>query len=137
MPRGTKVHLTTTVCGLPRQIDITPGQRSDYIGFDLLMEDQSPPKVLIADKGYDADRIRDYVELAGGSAVIPARRNRTSPEPIDGFLYALRNQVERCINKLKCARRIATRYDKTASSYLGFLNIAAIRIWTRQFVNRT
>lgn len=101
------------------------------------MEENAPPKVLVADKGYDADRIRGCIEDAGGSSVIPARAHRKNPEPIDEFLYVLRNQVERCINKLKCARRIATRYDKSASSYLGFLNIVAIRIWTKQFVKRT
>ncbi|MDF8335657.1 IS5/IS1182 family transposase, partial [Novosphingobium sp. HBC54] len=38
-------------------------------------------------------------------------------------------------NKLKNARRLATRYDKTADSYLGFVQIVSIRLWTRQFVN--
>jgi hypothetical protein len=56
---------------------------------------------------------------------------------VDGHIYALRNRIERCFNKLKNSRRLATRYDKTAASYLGFVHIAAIRIWTREFVNRT
>jgi len=50
---------------------------------------------------------------------------------IDGITYALRNQVERCFNKVKCSRRLATRYDKTAASYLGFIHIAAARLWFR------
>ncbi|WP_373491520.1 transposase, partial [Parasphingorhabdus sp.] len=45
--------------------------------------------------------------------------------------------VERCFNKLKNARRLATRYDKTADSYLGFIQLVAIRLWMRQFVNRS
>jgi hypothetical protein len=49
----------------------------------------------------------------------------------------LRNHVERCFNKLKCSKRLATRYVKTAASYLDFVQIAAARLWTRQFVNRT
>ena len=53
----------------------------------------------------------------------------------DAAIYALRNMVERCFNKLKNAPRLATRYDKTADSYLGFIHIASIRLWTRQFVN--
>ena len=55
----------------------------------------------------------------------------------DRDLYALRNLVERCFSKLKHSRRLATRYDKTADSYLGFVLVASIRLWVRHFVNRT
>jgi transposase len=58
------------------------------------------------------------------------------PRPIDDYIYALRNRIERCFNKLKNSRRLATRYDKTAESYLGFFNLAAIR-WIRHFVKVT
>lgn len=46
-------------------------------------------------------------------------------------IYTLRNMVERCFNKLKNSRRLATRYDKTADSFLGFIDIACIRLWIR------
>lgn len=118
--------------------EITGGEASDYKGFDALMDgDLPPPKVLIADKGYDSDAVRETVTGNGGSAVIPTRSNRKEQIPVDNFIYALRNQIERCFNKLKCARRLATRYDKTAASYLGFIHIVAARLWTRQFVNRS
>ena len=95
------------------------------------------PKVLLADRGYDAGSIRDDMEARGGIAVIPTRKNRTQQVPVDDFVCALRNQIERCFNKMKNARRLATRYDKTASSYLGFVQIVAIRLWIKHFVNRT
>lgn len=66
---------------------------------------------------------------------IPTKRNRLVQLPVDAAIYALRNMVERCFNKLKNARRLATRYDKTADSYLGFIHIVSIRLWMRQFVN--
>jgi len=114
------------------KMEITPGQVSDYKGYDAVMDDDLPqPKVLIADRGYDSDAIRDDVQARGGTPVIPARRNRSHPIPVDGFIYALRNMVERCINKLKNARRLATRYDKTATSYLGFIEIVSARLWFR------
>lgn len=50
---------------------------------------------------------------------------------VDRTLYRLRNLVERCFNKLKNARRVATRYDKTAESFLGFIDITSIRLWLR------
>ena len=59
---------------------------------------------------------------------IPMRKNRVG---VDHGLYRLRKMVERCFNKLKNARRVATRYDKTAKSYLGFIDITSIRLWVR------
>ena len=134
----TKIHLRTNAEGLPIAAEITGGEASDYKGYDLVMEADGPePKVLIADKGYDADRIRHDMEQRGGVAVIPTRKGRKTQIPIDEYIYALRNQVERAFNKRKCARRLATRYDKTEASYLGFINIASVRLWIRHFVNRT
>ena len=108
------------------------------------MEEASlQPKVLLADKGYDADSIREDMESRGGVAVIPTRQNRKIQIPVDGHIYALRNMValgnmvERCFNKLKNARRLATRYDKTAVCYLGFIHIVSIKVWMRHFVNMT
>jgi transposase len=109
---------------------------SDYKGYLPVMDADGPePKVLLADKGYDADFIREDMEKRGGVAMIPTKRNRLIQLPVDTAIYALRNMVERCFNKLKNARRLATRYDKTADSYLGFIHIVSIRLWMRQFVN--
>lgn len=77
------------------------------------------------------------MEARGVTPIIPMRRSRKVHTPIDDHIYALRNRIERCFNKLKNWRRLATRYDKTADSYLGFVLIAAIRLWMRAFVNRT
>ena len=109
---------------------ITPGQTSDHEGFDMVMADNLPaPGVLIAGKGYDADRVR--VEADGGAPVIPVRRNRTNQEPLDTVLSAWRNLVQRRFNPLKHTRRLATRHDKTAASFLAFIDIACIRLWLR------
>ena len=83
--------------------------------------DGPAPKVLLADKGCDADFIREDMERRGGTAMIPTKRNRLIQLPVDTAIYALRNMVERCFNTLKNARRLATRYDKTADSYFGFI----------------
>ena len=101
----------------------------------IMDADGPAPKVLLADKGYDADFIRKDMERRGGMAMIPTKRNRLIQLPVDAAIYALRNMVERCFNKLKNARRLATRYDKIADSYLGFVHIVSIRLWMRQFVN--
>ena len=112
--------------------NITPGQTSDYLGFDLVMDDNLPePRVLLADRGYDADRIRKSMSERDILTQIPVRKARKMRVGVDHGLYRLRNMVERCFNKLKNARRVATRYDKTAESYLGFIDIASIRLCVR------
>ena len=115
---------------------MTPGEAHDARAYPALINETAPePKVLIADRGYDPDAIRSDVEARGGTPVIPTKRNRKVQIPHDGFIYALRNRIERGIGRLKNARRVATRYDKTASSYLGFVQLAAIRLWLLHFVN--
>lgn len=61
--------------------------------------------------------------------MIPAKSNRREPIPHDRQKYKLRNLVERLFNKLKNWRRIATRYDKTKESYLGFVSLVSVRIF--------
>jgi transposase len=112
--------------------DITPGQTSDYLGFDLVMAENLPePSVLLADRGYDSDNVRKTMEARNVVPVITMRKSRKLRVAVDRSLYKLRNLVERCFNKLKNARRVATRYDKTAESFLGFINITSIRLWLR------
>ena len=86
-------------------------------------------EALLADKGYDADAIREEIEAAGVEAVIPAKSNRRVPIPHDRQKYRWRNLVERLFSKLKNWRRVATRYDKTRESYLGFDALASIKLW--------
>ena len=85
----------------------------------------------MADKGYDADSIVEKVLSMGAAAVIPPKGNRLSQRGYDKDLYKERNLVERLFNKLKNFRRVATRYDKTASSFMAFVTIAGIYIWLK------
>ena len=132
----TQIHLRVNAWGLPMRADVTPGQTSDHRGFDLVMGDDLPaPAALLGDKGYDADRIRAWAEARDAVPVIPMRRRRKARKGVDRSLYALRNRIERTIGRLKHSRRIATRYDKTAASFLGFVDLACIPLWIRTFVN--
>ena len=116
---------------------MTPGQAHDATAYGDLMDEEAPdPKAMLADKGYDSDAIRGDLKGRGAEPVIPTKSNRKVQRPIDRKLYALRNRIERFFNKLKNSRRIATRYDKLTSSFLGFVQIATIRIWIR-FVHTT
>jgi transposase len=79
--------------------------------------------------GYDADAIRHELADAEIEAVIPAKRNHRTPAPHDRVKYRWRNRIERLFSKLKNCRRIATRYDKTADSYIGFFSLASALLW--------
>jgi len=117
---------------------LTGGQVSDVKGYAPVMAEPGPkPKIVLGDKGYDADAILTDLQANDIAAVIPPKRNRKVQPVIDGYIYALRNLVERCFSKLKHSRRLATRYDKTADSFLGFVLIASIRLWIRHFVDIT
>ncbi len=100
------------------------------------MNENAPePKVLLADRGYDADAVRADIEKRGGAAMIPTKKNRRVQIEIDGAIYVLRNRIVRCFNRLKNSRRVATRYDKLAETFLGFVHLTAIRLWLCNFVN--
>jgi transposase len=88
-------------------------------------------KAVIADKGYDSNLIVETIRRQGAEAVIPPRCHRKTPRPYDEYLYRERNLIERMFNQLKGFRRIATRYDKTALSFLSFLHLAGIYLWLK------
>jgi transposase len=81
--------------------------------------------------GYDADWIRQDLLVRGVLPVIPSNPARNQPLLLNRELYRLRNRVERLNNKLKQFRAVATRYDKTAASYLALVQLAASYLWLR------
>ena len=102
------------------------------MSYGDLMDEMAPdPAIMLADKGYDSDVIRADLVKRGADPVIPTKSNRKVQIPVDKKAYALRNLIERFFNKLKHSRRVATRYDKLASSFIGFVLLATIRMWIR------
>ena len=85
---------------------------------------------MIADKGYDSDKILGFIRWQGAIAVIPPKSNRKILREYDRELYKQRNLVERAFNKLKHWRRIATRYDRRSLYFLGTLHLASAVIWS-------
>jgi len=80
---------------------------------------------LAGDRGYDSDEIRNILENGGKKPVIPGKRNRKAPPPLDQEAYRRRNEVERLVNRLKQFRRVATRYEKLGAHYLGLVQLCA------------
>jgi transposase len=111
---------------------LTEGQAHDSTAYDELMAQRdSDPGAMLADKGYDSDKIRQDLRDRGAAPEIPAKRNRKVQHAVSKRLDPLRSRIECFIGHVKEQRRIATRYDKTASSFLGFVLLGCIRLWIR------
>ena len=119
----------TDVVGRPIAFILTPGQTHDLVGAGALLARIPTPKQLIADRAYDARKLRDWLAERGCEAVIPPNPTRKRPHSYDAKAYRTRNLIERMFCRLKDFRRIATRYDKYAANYLAGVFLAAIVIW--------
>lgn len=109
---------------------LTGGQAGDCPQApNLLAADLRAGQAVRADRAYDADYVREQIAQAGALAVIPSKKNRILFIPHDEQLYKARNQIERCFNRFKAYRSIATRFEKTALAYLALVTLAAIRMW--------
>ena len=129
----TKIHALVDACGLPIRIGLTAGEAHDNRLVPELIEGLEPKTMLLADRGYDADWIRDLIWKRGGWANIAPKRHRKDPITFSAYLYKDRNLVERFFNRIKHFRRIATRYDKLAANFLAMLKLACFRIWMRVY----
>ena len=123
----TKIHAVVDALGNPLRIILSVGQRADITQAKSLLAGYETNAVL-ADRGYDANELIDWLEQAHTEVVIPAKKNRLVDRRIDENLYKDRNKVERYFNKLKQYRRVATRYEKTALSFAGFVYLASTLI---------
>ena len=117
--------------GLPVGLALTPGQAHDLTAVPALIDVLPANSRLLGDKAYDADWLRKRLRDRCVRTCIPPTRSRRMPRRYSKILYRQRNLVERFFNKLKHARRIATRFEKHAVNFLAAVQIVAIRIWAR------
>ena len=124
----TKIHAVVDAKGLPIRLSLTPGQAYDGEAAAELLNALPANAMVLADKAYDANWIRDLISGQGAWANIPPKSNRKDPICFSPRLYKARNLVERFFNKIKHFRRIATRYDKLADNYMAMIKLASIRV---------
>jgi transposase len=146
------MHLLVDGKGLPLTVHVTPGQRHESTCFEHVVQavripqrrgrPRCRPRRLAGDKGYSYPRIRCWLRQKRIEAVIPQRsdqraRHHGRPLKFDREAYRQRNVVERCIGWLKENRRVAARYEKLATNYLGMLKLAmTLRYMTTAIPNR-
>ena len=108
---------------------LSEGQMSDYKGAALTLDALPPTKELIADRGYDSDWYRQALHARGIVPCIPGQKNRKVPLAYDPKLYRQRHRIENMFAKLKDWRRVATRYDRCAHTFMSAIVIAATMLF--------
>ena len=109
---------------------LVPGQAHELApSLQLLGRPPKAPAWALADIACDAAAFRSATEAMGATPVVPSRKNAKEKKPCPGFVYRHRNQIERCWSRLKEWRAVATRYDKTATSYAARITIASTLDW--------
>jgi transposase len=130
---NSKLHALCDGIGRPLVLCLSEGQLSDHIGAKLIYPVMPNAKILIGDKGYDSDEFRDALKARKIKACIPSRSNRTTPRHYSKALYKQRHKIENMFAKLKDWRRIATRYDRCAHTFMSAICIAAtVLFWINQ-----
>ncbi len=109
---------------------LLPGQRHDSIGVEPLIKDVTFD-ALLADKAFDIDWIRAELNDRGAVAVIPPKADRARHIPCDFEIYRWRHLIENFFCTLKAFRRIATRYEKTDTSFAAMIHLAGSAIAVR------
>ena len=130
---------------------LTVGQRHDSTQLEAVLDGIRVPRPtgrgrprrrpahLIADQGYSYERCRRELRRRGIPHTIPERQDQQErrarrpgrPLVFDAERYRRRNGVERCINRLKQWRGLATRYEKRAANYRALVVVAALMLWLR------
>jgi transposase len=125
----TKIHALVDADGRPVRLELTPGQAGDAPIAAALLENLAPGAILITDRAYDTNAIRNLAAERGAWANIPPRSIRKGSFAFSTWVYRQRNLVERFFNQVKQFRGLATRYDRNPENYLAALKLAAVRIW--------
>ena len=131
----TKIHALVDANGLPILLKLTEGQAHDGRSAADMLDGIGKDQVLLADRAYDSNALREKLGERGAWANIRPLANRRDKPAFSAFLYKYRNLVERFFNKIKHFRAVATRYEKHDANYLALVKLASAKIWMR-FMSR-
>ena len=126
---NSKLHAVCDGHGRPLILLLSEGQMSDYKGAALMLDALPRAKELLGDKGYDADWFRQALIERGIAVCIPSKSNRKIQIEHDRKLYRERHKIENMFGRLKDWRRIHTRYDRCAHTFMSAICIAATVIF--------
>ena len=126
----TKIHRVVDSYGLPVEFKITGGEVNDCSVAPQLIARVADVEVIVADKGYDREFIREQITKKGARVVIPRKRNSLKGNAdMDWGLYRYRHLVENAFARLKQYRAVATRYDKLKRDFESMVAMACGYLW--------
>jgi transposase len=123
---NTKIHALVNVRSQALVIALSGGNQADISLANELTECLPEGSTLIGDKAYDSSTLRQTAATKGIKTCIPARTNRTTTVPFSATVYRRRHRVENFFERIKRYRRVATRYDKLAETFFGFVCLAIL-----------
>jgi transposase len=125
---NTKLAAVVDAYGRAVALCLAPGQRHDLKAIQPLVATLRGKRA-VGDKAFDADRFRTMLRRQRTRVCIASLGCRRRPLPCHRGYYRRRHRVENFFARLKRFRRVATRYDKLAITFLGFVQLAAILDW--------
>jgi transposase len=131
----TKIHALVDANGNPIALKLTEGQAHDGRSAADMLDGIGMGQILLADRAYDSDALRETLAARGAWANVKPMPRRVNIPAFSAFLYRYRNLVERFFSKIKHFRAVATRFEKHDANYLALVKLAAARIWMR-FMSR-
>jgi transposase len=131
----TKIHALVDANGNPIALKLTEGQAHDGRSAADMLDGIGTGQILLADRAYDSDALRETLAARGAWANVKPMPRRVNIPAFSAFLYRHRNLVERFFNKIKHSRAVATRFEKHDANYLAVVKLVAARIWMR-FMSR-
>lgn len=130
---NSKLHAVCDEHGRPVLMMLSEGQMSDHTGARMLLDKLPDAKALLADKGYDSNWFRAALLARNITPCIPPMRHRTEQLAYDKILYKQRHKIENMFGRIKDWRRIHTRYDRCAHTFLSAIKLAAtVCYWINQ-----
>jgi transposase len=111
---------------------VAPGQIYEVEAAAPLL-DTLKNVLLVGDKGFDADALRHQLRAQGCLASIPPRSGRCAPAWYHRVFYRQRHKIENFFQRIKIYKRVSTRYEKLAHTFLNFILLAAVFDWLKLF----
>ena len=125
-----KIHLAVDSGGLPVYYELSCGNTHDIVHAESLVANCPTSNMVVADKGYDSEKLRAFVRDNNATPVIPRKGNSlVGNEDIDWCMYKYRHLVENAFGRIKQYRGIATRYEKLERNYHSMLALAFTMMW--------
>ncbi len=128
--RNSKINACVNLKGKALALLLRPGNEHESRSARDLLGDIAGV-VVLGDRGYDDDTLREHIKAGGGVAIIPGKSNRKEQPFYIQEIGRQRRVVENFFARIKRYRRVNTRYDRLAETFMAFVNLAALADWIR------